>query len=92
VLCEVIDAVAKDVPVIFDGGIRRGIDAFRALAIGASAVAVGRPILFGAAVGGADGVKSVIDHLRQELQTAMLLAGAQSVDKIGRDYLKLQPT
>jgi L-lactate oxidase len=91
-LREVIDAVAKDVPVIFDGGIRRGIDVFRALAIGASAVAVGRPILFGAAVGGADGVKSVIDHLRQELQTAMLLAGAQSVDKIGRDYLKLQPT
>jgi L-lactate oxidase len=60
--------------------------------VGVTGVAVGRPILFGAAVGGADGVKSVIDHLRQELQTAMLLAGAQSVDKIGRDYLKLQPT
>ena len=86
-LQDVVDAVQGRVPVIFDGGIRRGIDVFRALALGATAVGVGRPVLFGAALGGAGGVKSVLDHLTAELHTAMLLGGVQTTREIGRDNL-----
>ena len=86
-LQDVVDAVQGRVPVIFDGGIRRGIDVFRALALGATAVGVGRPVLFGAALGGAGGVKSVLDHLTAELHTAMLLGGVQTTRAIGRDSL-----
>ena len=86
-LPDVVDAVGGRVPVIFDSGIRRGIDVFRALALGATAVGVGRPVLFGAALGGADGVQSVLQHLAAKLRTAMLLAGVQAAGKIGRDNL-----
>ena len=85
VLQEVVDAVQGRAPVIFDGGIRRGIDVFRALALGATAVGVGRPVLFGAALGGPAGVNSVIEHLTTELHKTMLLAGVQSTKDIGRD-------
>ena len=90
VLAEVVDAVGSDVPVIFDGGIRRGIDVFRALALGATAVAMARPVLYGAALGGASGVASVLEHLRDELRSAMLLAGTQTVADIKRDCLRLR--
>lgn len=89
VLRDVVDALAGRVPVILDGGIRRGIDVFRALALGAQAVAVGRPVLYGLAVGGASGVKSVLEHLREELRSAMLLAGARRVTDISRDFLRV---
>ncbi len=87
VLQEVVDAVQDRVPVIFDGGVRRGIDVFRALALGATAVGVGRPVLFGAALGGAGGVQSVLEHLTRELHQAMLLAGVQTTRDVGRDNL-----
>lgn len=87
VLPDVVDAVGGRVPVIFDSGIRRGIDVFRALALGATAVGVGRPVLFGAALGGAGGVQNVLQHLNTEFRTAMLLAGVQTVGRIGRDNL-----
>jgi lactate oxidase len=89
VLREVVDALAGRVPVILDGGIRRGIDVFRALALGAQAVAVGRPVLYGLAVGGASGVRSVLEHLRDELRSAMLLAGAHRVTEISLDFLRM---
>lgn len=66
VLSEVVEAVGGRVPVIFDSGIRRGIDVVRALSLGATAVAVGRPVLFGSVMGGAQGAQSVIEHLRDE--------------------------
>ncbi len=88
VLREVVDALTGRVPVIFDGGIRRGIDVFRALALGAQAVAVGRPVLYGLSVGGASGVRSVLEHLRDELRSSMLLAGARRVTEISRDFLR----
>ena len=88
VLSDVVDAVAGDVPVIFDGGIRRGIDVFRALALGATAVATARPVLYGAALGGPSGVASVLEHLRDELHSAMLLAGTRTVGDIKRDCLR----
>ncbi len=89
-LSDVVDAVAGSVPVIFDGGIRRGIDVFRALALGATAVATARPVLYGAALGGPSGVASVLEHLRDELRSAMLLAGTQTVTDINRDCLRIR--
>lgn len=90
VLGEVVKAVNGRVPVLFDSGIRRGIDVFRALALGARAVAVGRPALYGLAMGGALGVQSVIEHLRDELRSAMLLAGARSIGDLSPAYLRAQ--
>ncbi len=89
VLREVVDALTGRVPVILDGGIRRSIDVFRALALGAQAVAVGRPVLYGLALGGASGVRSVLAHLQDELRSAMLLAGARRVTEISRDFLRV---
>ena len=81
------DAVAGRVPVIFDSGIRRGIDVFKSLALGATAVAVGRPVLWGLAAGGSAGVKSVYAQLSGELRTAMLLSGVAKVTEIKREHL-----
>jgi len=85
VLPRVADAVNGRVPIIVDGGFRRGQDVFRALALGASAVALGRPILYGLSLGGAGGVRSVLQHLKTELQMVMQLSGAPSVEHITRE-------
>jgi 4-hydroxymandelate oxidase len=66
--------VGKRIPVILDGGVRRGIDVFKALALGASAVMIGRPYLYGLAAGGAAGVARVVEILRTELEMTMGLA------------------
>lgn len=84
-----VDAVAGRVPVIFDSGIRRGIDIFKALAMGATAVAIGRPVLWGLTCGGALGVKSVYAHLLSELKSVMLLSGVAKVTALKRAYLML---
>jgi len=89
VLAEVVKHVNGRVPVIFDSGIRRGIDVLRALALGATAIAVGRPVLYGLALGGPKGVQSVLQQLRHELSAAMLLAGASSVRQLGASYLRV---
>jgi lactate oxidase len=86
-LPAVADAVGGQVPILVDGGVRHGIDVFRALALGATAVAVGRPVLYGLAVGGAEGVRSVLEYLRDDLKTAMLLSGARKVSDITRTSL-----
>ena len=87
VLPGVVDAVAGRAPVIVDGGVRRGIDVLKALARGATAVAVGRPILWGLTVDGQAGVQRVLDLLRIELHMAMALSGTTSVDAVSRDLL-----
>jgi 4-hydroxymandelate oxidase len=87
-LPEVVDAVAGRVPVWVDGGIRRGVDVLRALALGASAVLVGRPVLWGLAVGGADGVRDVLELLRAELVEAMTLLGVGSAEDVDRSYVR----
>jgi isopentenyl diphosphate isomerase/L-lactate dehydrogenase-like FMN-dependent dehydrogenase len=84
-----VDVVAGRVPVILDSGIRRGIDVFKALALGATVVAVGRPVLWGLAAGGAGGVKSVYGHLTGEMRSAMLLSGVAKATDIKRDHVVL---
>jgi len=81
-LPEVVAAVRGRIEVYLDGGIRRGTDVLKALALGAKAVFVGRPVLWGLALGGADGVRAVLDELRTELDTAMALAGRATVKDI----------
>ncbi len=87
VLRAAVDSVQDRVPVIMDSGIRRGIDVFKALALGAKAVAVGRPVLWGMAVGGAPGVKAVYGQLAGELRSAMLLSGVAKISDINRKYV-----
>ena len=86
-LPRVADAVAARIPILVDGGIRRGTDVLKALALGASAVAVGRPYLYGLAVDGAAGVSRVVQILRTELEMAMALTGRTSLDAIDRTVL-----
>ena len=70
-----------------DGGVRRGQDVFKAIALGANAVAVGRPLMYGLALGGSEGVKSVYDKLKQELTSTMQAAGAGKVSDITRAFV-----
>lgn len=83
----VADAIRDRVPIIIDGGIFRGQDVFRALALGASAVAIGRPTLYGSALGGAQGVQAVHTHLKNELSMVMRLAGTPAIKNITRDFV-----
>ncbi|MDP1686307.1 alpha-hydroxy acid oxidase [Hydrogenophaga sp.] len=78
-LPRVLQAVAGDAPVLVDGGIRRGTDVLKAMALGASAVLVGRPVLHGLANAGATGVAHVLRLLRDELEIAMALTGCRTL-------------
>jgi isopentenyl diphosphate isomerase/L-lactate dehydrogenase-like FMN-dependent dehydrogenase len=74
-------------PVLMDGGIRRGTDVLKALALGASAVLLGRPVIYGLAVGGQQGVQQVLQTIQREFELAMALAGCKSVSDIGPHML-----
>ncbi|XP_074268245.1 peroxisomal (S)-2-hydroxyacid oxidase GLO4-like [Silene latifolia] len=87
VLQEVVHAVGGKIPVLFDGGVRRGTDVFKALALGAQAVLIGRPIIFGLAAKGENGVKSVLGMLKDELELTMALAGCTSIKDITRAHV-----
>lgn len=82
VLPEIARRVNKRVPIIFDSGIRRGQHIFKAIASGADVVAIGRPVIYGLALGGWRGVESVFEYLQKDLQRVMWLAGAQNVAEI----------
>lgn len=86
-LGEVVDAIAGKAEVYVDGGIRRGTDILKALSIGARAVLIGRPVLWGLATGGAEGVQAVLDHLRDELVRAMQLSGVPRLADAKRDLV-----
>jgi 4-hydroxymandelate oxidase len=86
-LAEVVKAVDGRAEVLFDGGIRRGTDILKALALGAKAVLLGRPVLWGLAVAGEAGVAHVIEIVRDELDVAMALSGCASVEKIDSSLL-----
>lgn len=83
-LPRITDRVGGKLPVLFDGGIRRGTDALKALAFGASAVMIGRPYIYGLAVDGAAGVTAVVEILRKELEQAMALCGVTSIAAVTR--------
>ena len=87
VLPRIAEAVGEKTEVLLDGGIRRGTDILKALALGARAALVARPYWWGLAVGGSRGVSGVIETLRSELDLAMALAGRPTVESIGPDLL-----
>lgn len=91
-LPEVLEAVAGKVPVIIDGGVRRGTDIFKALALGATAVGFGRPHCWGLGAFGQAGVEAVLEIYRRELRAIMRQAGTTSLDKLTRDYVLPRPS
>jgi 4-hydroxymandelate oxidase len=86
-LPEIADAIAGKAELYVDGGIRRGTDIVKALALGARAVLVARPVIWGLALDGAEGVQAVLDHLNAELARAMALCGAAELADIGADLV-----
>ena len=90
-LPAVVDAVAGRVPIVVDGGVRRGTDVLKALALGAAAVAIGRPQLWALAAGGEAGVVSMLEMLREELSVAMALAGCRSLAEVDRSLVGAAP-
>jgi isopentenyl diphosphate isomerase/L-lactate dehydrogenase-like FMN-dependent dehydrogenase len=91
VLAEIVEAVDGRAAVLVDGGIRRGTDIAIALALGADAVLVGRPVLWGLAAGGAAGAERVLELLRAELELTLALCGCTSPAQLGRDYVRRAP-
>ncbi|MGH9844326.1 MAG: alpha-hydroxy acid oxidase [Blastocatellia bacterium] len=86
-LPEVVAGATRKIPVLVDGGFRRGTDVFKALALGANAVCVGRPYIWGLAAFGQAGVEAALAILRRELEMVMRQAGTTSIEKITREYL-----
>ena len=91
VLEEVADAVDGRAPVLVDGGLRSGLDVLCALALGADAVLLARPVLWALTVGGAEGVRDCLQAVTDELRHCMGLAGCAALDEIGRDLLHRRP-
>jgi 4-hydroxymandelate oxidase len=93
-LPSLVDAVQGRLPLLLDGGVRRGTDVLKALALGARAVAIGRPVLWGLAAGGEAGVAHVFSLLRSELERALSLCGCGSADDASPELLhfpRLEP-
>lgn len=90
-LPAVAERISGRVPILVDGGIRRGTDVVKALALGASAVLIGRPYLYALAAGGAEAVAHAINILREELETAMALLGRSDVATVDRSVLWESP-
>jgi 4-hydroxymandelate oxidase len=90
-LIDVVDAVGDRAEVFVDGGLRSGTDVFRALALGARAVLLGRPVLWGLALRGARGAREVIETFGADLQRTMAFCGTPSVADIGRHLLVAEP-
>jgi L-lactate dehydrogenase (cytochrome) len=86
-LPKVADAIGGQKEILFDSGVRTGQDMFRALALGANACMIGRPFLYGLGAGGEAGVAKVIDILKRELDTTMVLTGIDDVKKIDRNAI-----
>ncbi len=86
-LPAVVEAVAGRAEVLVDGGVRRGTDVLTALALGARAVLIGRPIHWGLAVAGEGGVRHVLELLRAELALDLMLCGLASPDNVDRSLL-----
>ncbi|MCM3764716.1 lactate 2-monooxygenase [Neobacillus niacini] len=88
-LPEVVDAVQGNIPVLMDSGIRRGSDILKALALGARAVLVGRPYMYGLALAGEEGVKQVLRNLIADFDLTLALSGKRSIEELSRELLKI---
>ena len=84
-----MDAVGKDVMVLVDGGIRTGVDVFKALALGADAVLIARPFVNAIYGAGAEGVQVYVDKLAGELADTMQMCGAHSIEEITPDMVRV---
>lgn len=91
-LPEIVRAVGSKLVVMMDGGVRNGIDVFKALALGAKCVFIGRPVIYGLTVNGQQGVEHVLDILRKELDTAMALAGVKTISEINGNHVTHEST
>jgi 4-hydroxymandelate oxidase len=89
-LPDVVAGAAGKIPVLVDGGIRRGTDIFKALALGATATGIGRPYIWGLAAFGQEGVETVLAILRRELEIVMRQAGAPALGKISRSHIVMR--
>jgi L-lactate oxidase len=87
VLPKIVDTVQGAVPIIFDSGIRRGADIAKALALGANAVALGRPVWWSLTLGGAGGIAELMNYFQRELVATMLHLGVDKIASLGRDHL-----
>ena len=88
VLDEIIREVKKHLVVLVDGGFREGVDILKALAMGATAVLIGRPVAIAAVGMGAEGVSYYLNHLKKDLEKAMILTGCQTISAIPSDIIK----
>ncbi len=79
---KIAKAVDKKIPILFDGGIKRGTDIIKAIALGASAVLIGRPIMYGLATAGALGVAHTLKILKEELEVSMIFTGCKDIKQI----------
>lgn len=86
-LPAIVDVVKGKIPILMDSGIRGGADVFKAIALGANAVLIGRPYLYGLAIAGEEGVREVIQNVKAEFEITMTLSGCTSISDITRDKL-----
>lgn len=89
VLPEIAEVVGPDYPLLFDSGIRGGADVYKAIALGAKAVCVGRPYVYGLAAGGEQGVREVLQNFKADFSLTMGLAGCTEISQITRDTLRI---
>jgi 4-hydroxymandelate oxidase len=87
-LPEIVEAVQGRVPILLDGGVRRGTDVIKAIALGASAVMIGRPYMYALALEGAEGVRKCVEILHREIEMAMASCGKTSIGAIDRSLVK----
>ncbi|KNA07893.1 hypothetical protein SOVF_167430 [Spinacia oleracea] len=87
---EIVKAVQRQIPVFLDGGVHRGTDVFKALALGASGVFIGRPVVFSLAVDGEAGVRKVLQMLHDEFELTMALSGCRTIEEITRNHVMME--
>ena len=84
---DIVKTVEGKIPIFVDGGFRRGSDVLKGLAFGAALVGLGRPVLYGLAAGGKEGVEAVIDEISRELTRIMCMVGAANPSQVKRKIL-----